>query len=219
MKKMKFLISMLAISAVSLTACHKTIPLPDKKDVKQSTHALARVATWSGLYNGHTVKVTYYTGEHPSIGLTASVGGVTINMGRISSACEGNDGFCKPIKLEYNSPIVGTDDNGGKIFTNIELSMADNAYQGFIGISNDGQNLVFATDRTKITSAVYNKYYSGETVDINFPFPLDEYTTETTQINYVHPVIPVGKYILNVNGNILWWEVPINSIIEPYVIN
>ncbi|XZF13693.1 hypothetical protein ACTHGU_18080 [Chitinophagaceae bacterium MMS25-I14] len=208
MKNLYFF-SIIAIAIITLTSCNKS-----KQQVKPPLSHFARTATWSGTYNGHVVQVTYVVGEEEVI--TYYVGSIVLHTSKTGN-CWGEYGFCKPISLKYNSPTVGADGNGRKIFSNLEFSSESLSFPGFIGLSADGQNIVFATDRTKISEYVNGTHFSSDYVSVPYPFLLDDMTKEALGLNYIHPVVPVGNYELNIDGNIIWWEVPVSSLIEPEV--
>lgn len=175
-------------------------------DVKSNAKWLKKVMDFMGV----RVTMTYMSGcyhgryEHHANGST--IVDVTCNPG-----CE----VCQGKIVLGGSPRVGTDGNGNTSVLGYTEAISNQSWGGFAGISNDGNDLILGVDQTLMTSTTYNELFAGDVLTLDNGFCLNQGVADYLGLTTGQMLVPAGSYELNLDGNVIWWTVPIASLRSP----
>lgn len=110
---------------------------------------------------------------------------------------------------------IGTDGNGNTSVLDYTEQINDQQFGGVIARHTDGNNLILGVDQKLMTSTTYNSLFAGDVLTLHSPFALNQDVANVLNLDVNHRVIPTGSYELNIDGNIIWWTVPIASLGAP----
>ena len=114
--------------------------------------------------------------------------------------CKGNASF--------GSGLILTDGNGTKSL-DIQYSSNNEVYGGMVGLSEDGTSIICAVDRTKMTDAAFSKF-AGDNLSLDNGYCLGYEIIEQLGLSDNNLEVPAGTYELFVDGNIVFWQVPVS---------
>lgn len=209
MKKIILSISMLALaSTVTFVACKKdNITSTQEQSTNKNPKSLMRnFKSIIPLFGSVGISVNWKDGCFHSVELYYPSGVIASRTIDCNPGCS----FCMvtgSVIVNVQGMVTG---NGNDIPYGLNVPYSDNPsqYSGMVMVN--GTNLVFAVDKTKISSAILQSKFSGNTIDLSSGFAIDENTFNALNIDREHQLIPAGNYPLYEDGNIIYWEYPLN---------
>lgn len=208
----KLLITALVAPLLWATSCQKqsadVTQTPStqqsKPDVRSNAKWLKKVMDFMGV----RVTIVYQSGcyhgryEHHADGTTI----VQVDCNPGCDVCQGR------VTLGGK---VGTDGNGNTSVIDYAEAVSDQNWGGFAGKSKDNTDLILGVDRTLMTSATYDKLFAGDVLRLEYDFCLNQDVANSLGLTTRQMVVPAGSYELNLDGNVIWWTVPLASLKAP----
>ena len=177
----------------------KNAQVRNTQTVKSHAKILRRIVN----YLGTSFQVTYRDGCY-------SLHEEYYQNGNIKSrdiTCSGTCKFCDVVGVvRVGNSIIIKDDNGNNGL-NVSTSQDLATWQGIVSLAEDGGSMVFAVDKTKISSDLYNSVFASDYLTLENGYMINDEILHEFNLSWDQQFIPAGEYELFQDDNIIFWVV------------